>query len=577
MRGDHPQLYQNRRFSERDCLFRRHWVNDLLDGGEENRRRNETVLLMFYYHYSLSVRRKGREAKAVIVPDIYIDGVERVQKAMQQFLAARGIGIEANPSSNYLISTMDSYDEHPISSLYNLGLVVEPEKIQACTQMHISINTDDKGVFQTSLENEYALMSCALEQVTDELGNKKYHKQMVYDWLEHIRGTATSRVFLLFLERHIKRKILLAQLLGGCYTMNIAIHSKKKIKSEGKMKKRILYYALALLCTVSIAGCNSKEKGSIEDNVNTEEESNQGMVHEKEDGTQNIQEEKENNDEIVEVDYDNNCKSLLGGGITYEIDGEEASVTGYQDLDMEEFSIPDKIHYEDKDYPVTAIAESAFESSTNLVRFIAGNNLTDIGQNAFYSCDTIASADLSDSVTSIGSNAFGSCTALEEVKGCSSLTQISDNAFCGCTALREFTVPAAANLGAEIFTDCESLEKCEFEEGASVIADGMFTNCTALAEMTLPQSIVAINAEAFWGCSALTQLQLPDKLVTIGDKAFYDSGIKELKLPQSISAIKFEMLDGMSDLEKILVPEAKKAAYEEQFDEYGITIDTYQS
>lgn len=198
LRGDHPQLYQNRRFSERDCLFRRHWVNDLLDGGEENRRRNETVLLMFYYHYSLSVRRKGREAKAVIVPDIYIDGVERVQKAMQQFLAARGIGIEANPSSNYLISTMDSYDEHPISSLYNLGLVVEPEKIQACTQMHISINTDDKGVFQTSLENEYALMSCALEQVTDELGNKKYHKQMVYDWLEHIREHGNQQSFLTF-------------------------------------------------------------------------------------------------------------------------------------------------------------------------------------------------------------------------------------------------------------------------------------------------------------------------------------------------------------------------------------------
>jgi len=86
---------------------------------------------------------------------------------------------------------------------------------------------------------------------------------------------------------------------------------------------------------------------------------------------------------------------------------------------------------------------------------------------------------------------------------------------------------------------------------------------------------VAINAEAFWGCSALKELQLPEKLVTIGDKAFYDSGIRELKLPQSISSIKFEMLDGMSELKKILVPEAKKAAYDEQFDEYGIKIETY--
>lgn len=196
LRGDHPKLYKKRRFSDADSMFRRHWVNDFLDGGEENRKRNETALLMFYYHYSVVVRNRGKQAKSVVVPDAYIEGVCKIQKAMQQFIADRGIGIEANPSSNYFISTMDSYEEHPISSLYNLGLETEPEKIRACTQMHVSINTDDKGVFQTSLENEFALMGCALERATDEAGNKKYPKQMVYDWLDHIRENGRQQSFL---------------------------------------------------------------------------------------------------------------------------------------------------------------------------------------------------------------------------------------------------------------------------------------------------------------------------------------------------------------------------------------------
>lgn len=342
------------------------------------------------------------------------------------------------------------------------------------------------------------------------------------------------------------------------------------------MKKRILCYTLAIFCVSCLAGCNGKkENGSEKGNTTVQDDSSQGMVHEK-DEVNNIQEEDEKNDEIVEVEYDKDMETLLGGGITYEINGEEATVTGYQDLDMEEFCIPDKIYYEDKDYPVTAIAESAFESSTNLVSFIAGDNVTSIGENAFYCCDTITSADLSDSVTSIGGNAFGQCSELEEIKGSSALAQISDSAFSGCVKLKEFTVPANANLGAEIFTDCEALEKCEFEEGASVVADGMFTNCTSLTKVKLPQSIVAINTEAFWGCTALTALQLPEKLAIVGDKAFYDSGIKELKMPESVTAIKFEMLDGMSELEKIQVPEAKKDAYDEQFAEYGITIETYE-
>lgn len=196
LRGDHPILYKGKRFSNENALLQEYWANKLYLDHETCREREEVFRLIYYYHYSAAVRFDGAKGKDFIVPDVYIDGVEKVQKAMQWFVAEKGIGIEANPSSNYRISTMDSYEDHPISKLYNMGLVLDPKEMNECTQMHISINTDDKGIFQTSLENEYALMGCALENVADDQGKRKYQKQMVYEWLDHVREHGNQQSFL---------------------------------------------------------------------------------------------------------------------------------------------------------------------------------------------------------------------------------------------------------------------------------------------------------------------------------------------------------------------------------------------
>jgi adenosine deaminase len=46
--------------------------------------------------------------------------------------------------------------------------------IEKGTQLSVSVNTDNAGVFATSLENEYALVVNALERVTNEDGSQKY-------------------------------------------------------------------------------------------------------------------------------------------------------------------------------------------------------------------------------------------------------------------------------------------------------------------------------------------------------------------------------------------------------------------
>jgi len=115
-----------------------------------------------------------------------IAAIEAIQKNLQKEICACGIGIECNPSSNHLISNFKRYDKHPILNMYNLGLTVDPQKIEDCPQLFVSINTDDQGVFDTLLENEYALMGIALEKMKDENGKPLYKQAMVYDWLDRI-------------------------------------------------------------------------------------------------------------------------------------------------------------------------------------------------------------------------------------------------------------------------------------------------------------------------------------------------------------------------------------------------------
>ena len=122
--------------------------------------------------------------------------VEMIQLDMQKKITKMGIEIEANPSSNYLIGTFKRYDKHPILNFYNLGLETDPEKISKCPQISVSINTDDQGVFATSLENEYALMLQAVERICDEEGNQRYSRALIYQWLDRVRENGIQQSFL---------------------------------------------------------------------------------------------------------------------------------------------------------------------------------------------------------------------------------------------------------------------------------------------------------------------------------------------------------------------------------------------
>ncbi len=195
LRGDDPELYFTGKFEcgTDICYWDRCKVNNSIS----NHIRNDSAAVAIYYsyHFNPVIKRESLMQHEVKITDNYIKAVIRIQKEMQKIVLNKGIGIECNPSSNYLIGNFKMYEKHPIIKFNNLGLTEDMEKVQKCEQMFVSINTDDQGVFGTYLENEYAVMALALEKAKDRDGNNIYKQALIYDWLDNIRQMGIEQSF----------------------------------------------------------------------------------------------------------------------------------------------------------------------------------------------------------------------------------------------------------------------------------------------------------------------------------------------------------------------------------------------
>ena len=197
LRGDDPELYHLGFFDERLYLRKGNLFRINRDSFEnyDIRYSPEPSLIYYMYHYNQHVRREGGLIREVQISKLYVKAVAEIQKALQKEVADKGIAIETNPSSNFLIGTFRQYEKHPILRFYNKGLIHDPAKLRECPQIQVSVNTDDQGVFNTSIENEYALLARALEALTDQDDRPLYNKYDIYDWLDQIREMGNEQSF----------------------------------------------------------------------------------------------------------------------------------------------------------------------------------------------------------------------------------------------------------------------------------------------------------------------------------------------------------------------------------------------
>ena len=187
LRGDDPACYRSGQFHLIPLTdpFDSFALNDNPEFASQldlYRRQGKINELYFCYHYSLTAKRIGQCLDRMDITEDYIALMAKLQIAMQHIVNDKGISIECNPSSNVLIGTFSYYRKHPILNFNNMGLNL-PNK---AVQMHVSINSDDPGVFDTSLAFEYALLARALSEIRDTEGKPIHTERQIESYLRNL-------------------------------------------------------------------------------------------------------------------------------------------------------------------------------------------------------------------------------------------------------------------------------------------------------------------------------------------------------------------------------------------------------
>ena len=194
LRGDEPYLYQSNLCEPpKDSLDRKYDLNHLkqINLARDNEEARE---LYNAYHFNPKSKHEGRKPEEICLSNGIVEIINEIQAEMRNDIARRKIAIEVNPTSNLRICNIDTYDTHPILKFRNYGLSVMDDA-NDCPQISVSINTDDKGIFATSLEKEYTLMALAVEKMKTEDGKPKYQPNNILAWLEGIRRQAEIQRF----------------------------------------------------------------------------------------------------------------------------------------------------------------------------------------------------------------------------------------------------------------------------------------------------------------------------------------------------------------------------------------------
>lgn len=131
------------------------------------------------YLYDSSVRRKGAELVNVKIDEDWLRVCEEAQKILRRRLHDRHVIVEMNPMSNCAVGPMTSLEEHHVFRLSRDG---EPV-------LQATVNTDDPGVFQTSLAHEFYLLG-------ESLLREKIDESEVADWLDALRRSGEAHSFL---------------------------------------------------------------------------------------------------------------------------------------------------------------------------------------------------------------------------------------------------------------------------------------------------------------------------------------------------------------------------------------------
>lgn len=146
----------------------------------ENTNANYADLIMYSYHcYKYAIRMNEPIHYQILPQEVSI--LKDLQEIIQNMLSRLGIIVEANPSSNVIISNIDTLYEHPMYQLSELNC--DYKDIMLC------VNSDDPAVFQTNTANELGIAYMGMI----EHGKSR---NMCLEWIDRMRESGMNSTFI---------------------------------------------------------------------------------------------------------------------------------------------------------------------------------------------------------------------------------------------------------------------------------------------------------------------------------------------------------------------------------------------
>ena len=250
----------------------------------------------------------------------------------------------------------------------------------------------------------------------------------------------------------------------------------------------------------------------------------------------------------------NGCKSITSVTINHEILGIGSSAFNYCD-GLNEVHISDVVNWCNIAFATPQsnplyYGHNLYLGDELVVDLIIPDGGTKIGQSAFYNCTSLESVVVSDSITFIDNFAFSGCGSLESITFGDNVTSFGSSVFNNCSKLLTINVSDSNEYYKAIDGNLYSKNGDSFvqyaigksdsvfimPDGVTTICSYAFQSCANLTTVELPESLLNIEASAFYGCTGLTEMVIPDGVTNIDGSVFHSCrNLESISLPETVT------------------------------------------